>query len=417
MKISELASRYNLPTQTIRYYVNMGLLVPNSKGKQYSFNEEDATDLELLLKLKGFGLSLSETHQILSIRRNSEFITESDSTHYRDILSEHLTKLEEQDRHIHNMIEAVKEELNLNYTLTLLNKSKNTATGVSLRFLSYLYCPHCNKPLDVSNMQITDQHITSALLHCTCGYEARITDGIVYVDSDAELSGEVIDSGRRFYTESPAPLVSLYQKGHNWLVNRLNSISDEHQIIIEPLNNTCCFLFPNIKKLNQSHLYIFTDKHAEVIEQYKKALEVLAPNADILYIVDPTHKYPLKKCCITTFIDYAATAEYLTYEPSGSFFDCIAPYLCRDANIIGGLFHFPWGSRTHKQFLSQFPNAQKETMNLVSFKNMMNRHTTKLIAEEDIGNVTDTGGVNWAFSFHKLGEPLSLHTFHYTYRR
>lgn len=370
-----------------------------------------------MLKLKGFGLSLSETHKILSIRRNSEFITETDSMQYRDILSAHLEKLQEEQKHIHDMIDAVKEELDLNYTLTLLNKSKNTVKGVPLRFLSYLYCPHCDKPLDVSNMQITDQHIISGQLHCSCGYEANIESGIIYVKSDAELSGEVIDAGRRFYTESPAPLVSLYQKGHNWLVNRLNDISEPHQIIIEPLNNTCCFLFPNIKKLNQEHLYIFTDKHAEVIEQYKKALEVLAPNADILYIVDPTHKYPLKKRYITTYIDYAATAEYMTYEPTGSFFDCISPYLSLNANVIGGIFHFPWGSRTHKQFISQFPHAQKETMNLISFKNMMSRKPVKLIAEEDIGNVTDTGGVNMAFSFHKLGEPLSLHTFHYIFRQ
>lgn len=47
MKIGELAKITNLSVDTIRYYVNLGLLVPASESKQYSFSEKDIQDLKL----------------------------------------------------------------------------------------------------------------------------------------------------------------------------------------------------------------------------------------------------------------------------------------------------------------------------------------------------------------------------------
>ncbi|MBQ1214994.1 MAG: MerR family transcriptional regulator, partial [Firmicutes bacterium] len=54
MKIGELTKAYGVSNQTIRYYVKMGLLIPETKEKQYVFNEQSREDLELILKLKQF---------------------------------------------------------------------------------------------------------------------------------------------------------------------------------------------------------------------------------------------------------------------------------------------------------------------------------------------------------------------------
>lgn len=414
MKIGDLAAKYNITTQAIRYYINMGLIVPCSKEKQYIFNKQDIEDLELILRLKNLGFSLSEIHQVLSQKRILGIEDEKDSEQYRALLATHLMHLNEEKQILQGVIDSISQELQSVSPETSYIAS-STPKGISLRFLPYIHCPFCNAPPDIHDMNITNQSITSGQIHCSCGYQATIRDGIIYVHGDVPINHEVIDAERRFYTESSPQMVSLYKKGNNWLVNQLNQIKGKNQVIMEPLNNTCCFLFPNIKELDPNNLYIFTDKHPEVVEQYKKAFETLVPDADILYIADPTYHYPIKHGSVTCYIDYAADAEYLTYEPQGHFFDFVEPYLAPDANIIGGIFYFPYGSRTQRQFLKQFPNAQKQTMQLKPLQDYMKTKPVRLINEEYVGAVTDSGGNNMAFSFHQQEDPLSFYTFYYKY--
>ena len=85
MKIGELTKKYGVSSQTIRYYVKMGLLIPETKEKQYVFNEQSCEDLELILRLKKFDLSLSDIHRILSLNRISHFVSQEDRNTYRSI--------------------------------------------------------------------------------------------------------------------------------------------------------------------------------------------------------------------------------------------------------------------------------------------------------------------------------------------
>ena len=71
MKIGEIARKFDLSEQTIRYYVKKGLLIPSHSSYQYSFSERDEEDLALITTYKLLGFSLSEILNILSLYRIS----------------------------------------------------------------------------------------------------------------------------------------------------------------------------------------------------------------------------------------------------------------------------------------------------------------------------------------------------------
>ena len=78
MKIGQLAKKYNVSVESIRYYINIGLLIPEKKEKQYYFGKKNIEEVSLILRLKELHFTLKEIHQILSIRRISNLVDEED---------------------------------------------------------------------------------------------------------------------------------------------------------------------------------------------------------------------------------------------------------------------------------------------------------------------------------------------------
>lgn len=412
MKIGELSKKYNLSTQTIRYYIKLALLVPDSKNKQYYFSEQDIDDLELILKLKNLDFSLSDIHKALSLKRISNFVDKEDQQNYKKLLQNHLNSIMQEEyrlRYIRNAVEAELEKTTKEDAL----RSPKQECGISLRFLPYLCCPFCKSSLDIQNMQVTNLQIISGDLHCSCGYHASVREGILYVEGGHISSGEVVDFERRYYKDSPNSLVSLYQKSYNWMIKEIKALPLENKVVLEPLVNTSCFLFPNIRFLNRNALYIIIDKHQEIIKCYKEALEQLNLDFDILFMVDATYHYPLKPGCVDLFIDYNSTTEYFAYENQGHLLDKINPYLHSGSNIIGALFCLNRNSKSHHNFQKRFPDSHPSSMMIQPFWDYMHSQPLSTQKEEYLGFVTDSGDGGLAFSYHVPGDKLSLYMYQY----
>ena len=413
MKIGELTKKYGVSNQTIRYYVKMGLLIPETKEKQYVFNEQSVKDLELILKLKKFDLSLADIHRILSLNRISHFVSREDRNTYRTILHDQLANIEQEERRLQAGAADIREELRqaLESEQGSMTEARGSR-GISLRFLPYLYCPHCNTPLNITDMQISQLEVQSARLHCDCGYSARIDNGILYSDQGQASPDEVVDVERRFYKDSPPPVINLHQKSYNWITKQIQHMDLTDKIVMEPLINTCCFLFTNIHRLNPKALYIITDKHAAPIEHYKSLFERMGLDVDILFMVDASHKYPLKQGCVDLCIDDTSTVEYAAYE-KGSLFDNLLPYLHPRTHWIGVFHYFDIRSKSFRKFTEKFPQAQNICYNLPEFNRYMRSKPLTLLDDEIIGTVDQSGEGIVTFSFHVPGDPLSWYAFHY----
>ncbi|MFT6986277.1 MAG: MerR family Zn(II)-responsive transcriptional regulator of zntA [Psychromonas sp.] len=68
-RIGELALRYQVKTDTLRFYDKQGLLTPSSRTESgyRIYSENDAEHLSFILRAKAIGFSLTEIAELLSI--------------------------------------------------------------------------------------------------------------------------------------------------------------------------------------------------------------------------------------------------------------------------------------------------------------------------------------------------------------
>jgi MerR family transcriptional regulator, copper efflux regulator len=104
MRIGELARRTGVPTKTIRYYEEIGLLPePARDHNDYRNYADDAVDrLAFVRDAQATGLTLTEIASILDLRGQGE----ATCLHVIGLLERHLTAV---DRHIETLRETRKK--------------------------------------------------------------------------------------------------------------------------------------------------------------------------------------------------------------------------------------------------------------------------------------------------------------------
>lgn len=87
MKIGDFSRSVGVSVDTIRYYISLGLLIPNSQGEQLSFGIREQNDMEIILKMKHLYFSLHEIHEYLDIHRMNNMVEEESLTDVKRLLS------------------------------------------------------------------------------------------------------------------------------------------------------------------------------------------------------------------------------------------------------------------------------------------------------------------------------------------
>ena len=96
--ISDLAKEFDLTSRAIRFYEDMGLLLPERSGpggRNRVYSSRDRTRLKLTLRAKRLGLSLSEAKEIIDMY-DSPRDTGPQLRKFLAVLAEHRRELEEQ---------------------------------------------------------------------------------------------------------------------------------------------------------------------------------------------------------------------------------------------------------------------------------------------------------------------------------
>ena len=68
LTISDMASFYGVSLRTLRFYEDKGLIFPRRQGTARFYSANDRIRLELILKGKRLGFSLSEIHSLIASR-------------------------------------------------------------------------------------------------------------------------------------------------------------------------------------------------------------------------------------------------------------------------------------------------------------------------------------------------------------
>ena len=93
--ITELAAEFDITARAIRFYEDVGLLMPARAGRNRVYAQRDRTRLKLTLRGKRLGLSLQEIKQLVTMY-DSPSDKRPQLSAFLDVLAEHRRQLEQQ---------------------------------------------------------------------------------------------------------------------------------------------------------------------------------------------------------------------------------------------------------------------------------------------------------------------------------
>ena len=413
MRIGEVSRRLGIRVSTIRYYIQTGLLVPNSESAQHQFSEEDCRALELIVQLKEWGLSLDEIHRLVSLRRLSAGVEPEDLADRVALLLNHQDKLRAQCAQFQTYIAEIDEYIDNIYQETGASAAHGDAsavTGVPLQSLGLLCCPCCQKVLKINHANISFNYIYDGILCCDCGYTAEIRSGVIYSSYEHTYAGDTADIDRSLYRSSPNELVSLIQRSYNWMTLRIKNHSlSGSKVIMETHLNSFFYLYKQLKKLGPDHTYIIQDKFPAIIELYKSYIDQMRLDVNVLYIVSSDkNRLPIKAECVDLLIDYNSTNEHGIFSHE-FYLEKYREYLKPTGFVIGTYFYFDPNSRSTKALMASYPENHPKNYTLDYFMSGTKPHF-RIIEQEEIGISTDSGeGVT--FIFHQKDDKLHIRSF------
>lgn len=403
MKIGEFSDSFSLSPETVRFYINKGLLVPTSRNGRYVFSQKDAEDMEELLKLKKLRFSLSDIHRIISLKRLSNLDSAEELRDYIAILQGHMRELKEDKSELEASIAELNHEI-----VTASGKHSGAArrvTGVPLAFLPYLACPRCQGKLSLTNCHIEQDQIISAQLNCGCGYEAAIHKGIILGEQGEVSVYDGPDLERNCYRMMSPGLITLMQKDYLWMLDQLAKGPTQGKIILEDFINDYCFCHANFDSLDPEALYILSDKFPQVVSMYKGLIDKMNLPHQILYIAAGSHLLPLREGCVDIYLDLACN-EYAIFNPGYSM-DPLLRHFHADTRAIGSFWYMDAHCATREELQRQYPESWEHNFDLPYFKDYLRRLWKQVPALTDVGYVTDPGEED-SFSYHVGGDKLYL---------
>ncbi len=93
--ITELAAEFDITARAIRFYEDVGLLMPARAGRNRVYTQRDRTRLKLTLRGKRLGLSLQEIKQLVTMY-DSPSDKRPQLSAFLEVLTDHRRQLEQQ---------------------------------------------------------------------------------------------------------------------------------------------------------------------------------------------------------------------------------------------------------------------------------------------------------------------------------
>ncbi len=336
MKIGKFAQMHNVTQDTVRHYLDLGLLVTEKNGGQYKFRDSDCRDIKKIIELKNLGFSLNDVQKILTMQRISGENTNSFRKLYLSFLENKRKEVDNIILNINNLNNNLKEEI---YKIKCLENSNVQKLGFSLNSLHLLQCPECNKQLTLSAGTIEINNIIEANIQCDCGFTAEIKDGI-YIDKRSVrtklLHGEKMPSKEEYLEATTHSYSNFLYKGMAALVEHISSLGREPKYIVELDNCVGFFLMQYIKYLPQNSTYILIDYDYERLTNLKRDLENYYKHKNFIFLCCNYDKLPLKSSSVDMVIDYMMTSNY-ELNTGTKLYDIILPKL-KVNGIIGGVY-------------------------------------------------------------------------------
>lgn len=406
MKIGTFAKKFNLNTSTVRFYIDNGLLTPNRKGGQYSFDKECVSDMEKILKYKKYYFSLEEIQLLFFLEKASRFQDEIVLEVCADIMRNKRNSLIQERDNLAFFINEIEKEIE---QLQAFAPSDITPAGVPFLFIPYLYCPRCQVPLRLDSASLSKGNIQKGILSCECSYSATISDGIIlckdFTEDTPFRAFENVESVMAMKNQFSPAYRRLITKTYVWMYHRITgSLNEGNCFMAGPF--TFNFLLEYMGKLGKDNTFIILDPSLKRIRKLKKYLS--SWDYTFIFVVGKPEDIPIKHGTVDFYIDdYSTVNSLFTYNCFAT--DQIAPLLKKRAEVVGIFTSYKKAPKSIYNFKKDHPDFLPEKMTFSGLKHHWSLGNIKVTEVKSAGETT-AGELH--FPQNAPGEVIEVYGYH-----
>lgn len=384
MRIGKFAESNSLSIDTIRHYMDFGLIIPEKRGGQYFFDERCQRDLKEILELKQMGFSLSEVKTLFTYKRLAKLTPYHEAGYYRDFFIDKHENLEKEIKELtlsKDKIEAKIQELSRKSSI------EKSVFGIDIKFLDIFRCPECSGELILSDGTIYSNQVVNGCLSCSCGKRYFIEEGILNInrdtcEKDISIHNEYISEYINLTDET---YLDRLNKGLEWSNKKLNSINLHKKVILELGSGIGFFLRSIYSELPMDCLYLAVDRSLGRHKFLKDILERSGEKRNIIFVCADFLELPIKDKSVDIVLDISGTSNY-SFEHGEFLLESIDRYVKERAYLLGSyiLFkNFALNSIIEEEFRINFilKNVQ-DNINKLKFK----------LIDEKTSDYLDKGG-------------------------
>lgn len=402
MRIGQFAKKNQVSVDTIRHYMDLGLIVPEKKGGQYDFDNRCQADFKLISEFKALGFQLNEMKLFMLYKHFGNLTHYEEDSYYQSLFVEKRQKIETE------IMELIRKKEKLDHKIGELFKThidSKAVSGVDLPTLRLLICGKCNQTLSLQNGTIYDNQVVEGTLICKCNQKYGIKDGIIIVNRPySALDGDMILENHinNYIKITDSEYLQNISKGFRWSKRKLDTL-DLHQKVMLELGSGVGFFLRNLyQDLPEDCLYIAVDHNLERHRFLKSLLERTKLRRNVLFICADFLEIPIGRNTVDVLIDQTGTSNY-SFEHQSFLLKEVDQLVKNNGALLGSYFVF-------KNFSSKSKIAPEVRSNflLQSIKNNLVELKYELI-EEINSEILHFGGKYE--DFFVKGEEVYTYTF------
>lgn len=406
MKIGDFAKKFNVKNDTVRYYIDLGILNPQKINNQYRFDENNIETMKEIIELKKLKFTLTEIQKILSLKRITNLISRDELEVYYDILKSKLKEIEAEESNLRISKNIIHEKLAV--IEEIVNK-KEMKIGFPVLFLRYIQCPDCGNELTLNSANITNNKIYSGELTCKCGYKIRIDDGILETSERIERKiGKTFSDYKETIENVNPEYIAILHSSLEKMITKIKREDFRNKIFLELGTGSGLFLKNIINCFDSSNTYIVTDENINSIKSVKNIIEKSGIEINIIFIAGNYFKLPFSEKIADVVIDYfgsLSSALKVEYHPV----EGVVKYLKNDCKWYGAYSFFEENSKT---FYTISKKIGKKPQNILfyTYTNVFEKYFDR-ISSSNIGYI-DNPQENK--DFHFKGDKMFIWNFYGT---
>lgn len=310
MRIGEFAKKNNLTIDTIRHYMDLGLIIPMKKKGQYDFDLRCEKDIREIQKFKEMRFSLNEIKEILTYKTLGSLSERESKDYLRRIFENHINNLEKEAFEIEkaiNMLQEVEKEL-----LSLKFSSKANL-GISISDLHIFASSEMPFPV-IKDAKIVEGLIREGIISRGLEDEMKIVDGIITYKGFSEKSyfDDEIDyfDVENYIRATDKEFLKTVKKMLEWIIKQIDFDALKGKVILE-LGTGVGFLLRNIySMLPQDCIYIAVDRNMGLLRGLKNVLEGSGVKKNVIFLASDFASMPIGKEKIDVILDFAGSSNF-----------------------------------------------------------------------------------------------------------